>query len=206
MALDGVPHGLFICIEGIDAVGKRTQSSILGSWLTSEGFDSATVSYPDYNTEIGREIRRFLAGERTYVPEVRAMLYAANRWEKSAELRGLLSRKGAVIVNRYSPSNIAYGLSNGLGLEWLLSLEQGLPQPDIVLVLDAPVAKLSSRRTRNKDTYEKDASLQESARRSYLSLASKFGWKVLDATGGVDDTSGQVKAAVSAFIAKGRTV
>ncbi len=204
--MDGVPKGLFICIEGIDAVGKRTQSSMLGSWLASEGFESATVSYPDYNTEIGREIRRFLVGERSYIPEVRAMLYAANRWEKSAELRDLLSKKGAVVVNRYSPSNIAYGLSNGLGLEWLLSLEQGLPQPDVVLVLDAPVARLSSRRSRNKDTYERDASLQESARRSYLSLASRFGWRVLDATGGVEDTSGHVKAAVSAFITKSRTV
>lgn len=200
-------RGLFICVEGIDAVGKRTQSSILNSWLRSKGLTTSNTSFPDYGTAIGKEIKRFLTGERDYPQEVRVMLYAANRWEKKAGLEVLLSKTDVAIVDRYTPSNLAYGLSNGLRLEWLLSLEEGLPKPDLVLVFDASPVALSHRRGLNRDTYERNIGLQEGARNAYLKLAREFGWKVIDATRGIDATSRAMKSAVSeALAAKGRTV
>lgn len=183
------PRGLFIAIEGIDAVGKKTQTSILQSWLTSRGLTTRTFSFPAYETTIGGEIRKFLAGEASYPPEARVMLYAANRWEKKAELERILSEADALIVNRYSGSNLAYGVSSGLELDWVMSLESGLPRPDLVLLLDAPPARLVARRGDTKDTYERNIELQSKARKVYLQLASKFRWKVIDATRGVDETS-----------------
>jgi dTMP kinase len=201
------PRGLFICIEGIDAVGKRTQSSILNSWLASRGLSTRTLSFPDYGTTIGREIKRFLLGTKAYPQEVRAMLYAANRWEKKAALEAALASAEAVIVNRYTGSNLAYGMSNGLSLEWLVNLEVGLPKPDAVLLLDAPPAALMPRRGLNKDTYERNLGLQERARSAYLKLAAEFGWKVVDATKGIDATARGVASAVSeVFASRGRTV
>jgi len=200
-------RGLFICVEGIDAVGKRTQSSILNSWLRSRGLTTSNTSFPDYGTAIGKEIKRFLTGDRNYPQEVRAMLYAANRWEKRAELEALLSKTDVTIVDRYSASNLAYGVSNGLPLEWLLNLEAGLPKPDLVLVFDASPAALSHRRGLNRDTYERNIGLQERARNAYLKLAGEFGWKVIDAGRGIDATSRAVTSAVSeALAARGRTV
>lgn len=200
-------RGTLVCIEGIDAVGKRTQSSRLSSWLASKNLTTTVLSFPDYDTKIGREIKNFLIGENNYIPEVRAMLYAANRWEKNSEFQAVLSKHDVVIVNRYSPSNVAYGLSNGLNLSWLLNLEDGLPRPDLVLVLDAPVESLSSRRVHNKDVYERDVALQERTRRNYLRLAAQFGWKVVDASDGIEPTGRQVRAAVSQLLAaRGRTV
>lgn len=205
--MSDAPRHAFICIEGVDAVGKRTQSSLLNSWLISMGFVTKVLSFPDYETTIGREIRAFLTGERNYTPQVRALLYAANRWEKSSELIELLTKSDAVIVNRYSASNIAYGLSNGLELEWLLNLEEGLPEPDVILVLDSPVESLSTRRVHNKDAYERDSGLQERTRRHYLELAERFRWKVVDATGGIESTSRRVRAAITEVLpSKGRTV
>lgn len=197
-------RGVFIAIEGIDAVGKKTQASALESWLRSRGLTATTLSFPVYETTIGKEIRRFLAGEVGYPPEVRAMLYAANRWELKPRLGAALSKMDAVIVNRYTGSNLAYGLSSGLPLDWLLNLEAGLPSPDLVLVLDAPPAKLVPRRGGNKDSYERNATLQEKARSAYLSLAEKFGWAVVDATGSVEDTSAAVRLAASRALETGR--
>jgi len=190
-------RGVFIAIEGIDAVGKKTQTSITKSWLGSKGLAVRTLSFPAYETVIGREIRKFLAGTVSYPPQVRAMLYAANRWEKKADLEVILSRNDAAIVNRYTGSNLAYGLSSGLELEWLLNLEEGLPEPDLVLVLDALPAKLVPRRGDSKDSYERNINLQESARRAYLKLATKFGWTVVDAQGAIDETSRTIITAVS---------
>jgi dTMP kinase len=203
----GVGKGLFICVEGIDAVGKRTQSTILQSWLNSKGLRTRMVSFPDYGTTIGREIKKFLVGEKIYPPEVRAMLYAANRWERKADLEDMLAKSDAIIVNRYTGSNLAYSLSNGLPLDWLVSLEAGLPQPDLVLLLDAPPQHLVPRRSFNKDTYERNLGLQERARKEYLGLAARYGWKVIDAASGREETSTSIASAVSkAFAERGRTV
>jgi dTMP kinase len=190
------PREVFIAIEGIDAVGKKTQTSVLGLWLESRGLKFRTLSFPAYETTIGKEIKKFLAGKVRYPPQVRAMLYAANRWEKKAELEDAISKNDATIVNRYLGSNLAYGISSGLQLEWLQSLEAGLPVPDLVLVLDAPPVKLVPRRG-DKDSYERNIDLQEKARRAYLNLAGRFKWTVVDASGGIDATSRIVADAVS---------
>lgn len=197
--------GIFIAIEGIDAVGKRTQTSILNSWLRSRGLSTRALSFPVYETTIGKEIKKFLAGTVNYPPEVRAMLYAANRWEMKTELDSTLAGTDATLVNRYTGSNLAYGVSSGLALDWLLNLEAGLPEPDVVLVLDAPPMNLAPRRG-GKDSYERNASLQTKARGAYLELAARFGWTVVDADRGIDETSEAVKSAVSKALEGRKTV
>ena len=205
--MDRGSKGILISIEGIDAVGKRTQASILSSWLRAKGHTTHTISFPDYGTILGREIKSFLLGTRNYPPEVRHMLFAANRWEKKKELESILSRISIVIVNRYSESNLAYGVANGLRLEWLANLEKGLPKPDTVIVLDAPPAALHSRRGPNQDEYERNSGLQERTREAYLKLAGDFGWKVVNATGGIDATSQALIGAISDSLkTAGRTI
>jgi dTMP kinase len=191
------PKGIFIAIEGIDAAGKRTQTSILRAWFGSKGMTTNTISFPAYDTNIGKEIRKFLDGSVDYPQQVRAMLYAANRWEKRAELEALLAKTDATIVDRYSGSNLAYGVSNGLDLEWLLHLEEGLPEPDLVILLDASPTKLVPRRGDRKDSYERNISLQEKAQDAYMKLAKRFGWTVVDANGGIEETSRALISTVS---------
>jgi dTMP kinase len=198
-------RGIFVAVEGIDAVGKKTHTSILTSWLRSRGLSTHALSFPVYETTIGKEIRKFLAGTVNYPPEVRAMLYAANRWETKAELDSVLERTDVTIVNRYIGSNLAYGVSSGLRLDWLLNLESGLPEPDVVLVLDAPPANLAPRRG-GKDSYERNASLQAKARGTYLELAAKFGWTVVNADRSIDETSNEIKSAVSRALEGRKTV
>jgi len=183
------PKGIFIAIEGIDAAGKRTQTSILRAWFGSKGLTTYALSFPSYETTIGKEIRKFLEGSVDYPQQVRAMLYAANRWEKKAELEAIIAKTDATIVDRYSGSNLAYGVSNGLDLEWLLHLEEGLPDPDLTLLLDASPTKLVPRRGDRKDSYERNIILQERARETYLKLAKRFGWSIVDANGGIEETS-----------------
>ena len=190
-------RGIFIVIEGIDAAGKRTQTSILRAWFNSKGLTTRAFSFPAYETTIGKEIRKFLDGSIDYPQQVRAMLYAANRWEKKAELEAILSKTDATIVDRYVGSNLAYGISNGLGLDWLVHLEEGLPEPDLVLLLDASPTKLVPRRGNRKDSYERNISLQEKARDAYLELARRFGWSIVDADGGIEETSRAIISAVS---------
>jgi dTMP kinase len=180
--------GYIIGIEGIDAVGKNTHSTLLSSWLERNGIKSVSMSFPDYETIIGREIRAFLSREKSYPIELQHLLFAANRWEKSEEIRSHIQSGKTIIVNRYTESNLAYGLANGLDIEWLTNLEKGLPKTNLVIVLDAAPQSLKSRRTgSSKDAYEKNSALQNKAQKAYRELARENGWRLVDADASVEE-------------------
>jgi len=185
-----------IAIEGIDAAGKRTQTSLLCSWLRSQGLTVSSKSFPDYSTRIGGEIKAFFGGERDYPPEVRHLLLACNRWENKSVVEGMVNASDVAVMNRYSGSNLAYGVANGLRLEWLKTLEEGLPVADLVIVLDADPSTASSRRRVRKDLYEQDLALQRDVRKVYLDLASKLSWTVVDANRSIEATHDGVVGAV----------
>jgi dTMP kinase len=193
-------RGFFISIEGIDAVGKRTQTTLLTSWLRSKGLTIGTVSFPDYSTEIGKQIHDFFHGIKPYPPEVIHLLLAANRWEDKSKVESLLVQNQVVVADRYSESNLAYGVANGLRLSWLQSLEAGLPRTDLVLVLDAPPSALHGRRPESKDPYEKSSDVQDNAREAYGRLARRFGWKIIDASQSVQKVHESLASAVTKLV------
>lgn len=184
-------------IEGIDAVGKNTQTSLLSKWLGKKDIKTTLMSFPDYDTTIGREIKSFLSGKRTYPPELQHLLFAANRWEKSGEIKSRLHAGETIIVNRYTESNLAYGMANGLKVDWLANLERGIPKPNLVIVLDAPPRFLVSRRPGNKkDAYERSDDLQRKAQKAYRELGRERGWKIVDAERPIREVQAAVLKAV----------
>jgi dTMP kinase len=188
-----IPGGYIVAIEGIDAVGKNTHSLLLSKWLRTNGVATALMSFPDYETPIGKEIRSFLSGRRAYPTELQHLLFAANRWEKLGEIESHLRAGEAIIANRYTESNLAYGRANGLDTAWLANLEKGLPSADLVMVLDAPPRSLSSRRVgSSKDVYEKSSALQGRAQKAYRELAREHRWTLIDAHGSVADVQAAV--------------
>ncbi len=202
-----VPGGYIVAIEGIDAVGKNTHSLLLSRWLKRKGVDTARMSFPDYDTPIGKEIRSFLSGRRAYPIELQHLLFAANRWEKLEDIRSSLRAGEVVVVNRYTESNLAYGKANGLDTAWLASLENGMPRADLVMVLDASPSSLSSRRPGDsKDVYEKSSSLQGKAQKAYRELARKRGWSLIDADGPVGDVQASVAKAVRDALERDRGI
>jgi dTMP kinase len=171
---------LFIDFEGIDKSGKATQASLLRDWLIVRRFKAEVISFPDYTTEIGLEIKAFLSGLKNFSPEVRQLLYAANRWERKSLIEGWLMDGKIVIADRYTPSGLAYGYANGLPLEWMICIEKGLPQPDVVIVLDISPETSLKRSKGRVDRYESDLKFLENVRSSYKFLAEKFGWYIID--------------------------
>jgi dTMP kinase len=200
-----IPGGYMVAIEGIDAVGKNTHSLLLSRWLGRRGVKTAYISFPDYDTPIGKEIRSFLSGRATYPAELQHLLFAANRWEKSELISSSLRAGDTIVVNRYTASNLAYGKANGLDTDWLADLEKGLPRADLVIVLDASPQSLSSRRPgSSKDAYERSSALQGKAQKAYRELARKRGWKIIDAGGPVGDVQAAVLETVRQALERDR--
>ena len=110
------------------------------------------------------------------------MLYSLNRWENMETIRGTLKKNDFVICNRYTPSNLAYGEARGLSVQWLAGLDAGLPEARAVFVLDVPIPKSFSRKTKRRDVNERDRTFLEKVRRNYRTLAHRFGWHLVDGT------------------------
>jgi dTMP kinase len=172
----------FIDLEGIDQAGKETQSGLLQREFHRRGLTSVNLDFPSYSSVIGKEIRAFLKGRRSYNPHALHMLYSLNRWENRKKIMRALDNADIVMTDRYTPSNIAYGLAKGLKLDWLTGLDRGLPEPDSVIVLDVPVEYSFARKRERRDIHEGNRKLLLRVRRNYLSLARKLNWLVIDAS------------------------
>ncbi len=179
--------GKIIALEGIDQAGKRTQTRLLASDLKRRGAKVNAVSFPIYTSPSGRQIQRFLNGKQRYPPEALHMLYSLNRWENQALLTKLTENADYVITDRYYPSNLAYGVSRGLRLDWLQGLDRGLPSASLIIVLDVPVPSSFARKSRGRDIHEKNRRLLFKVRRTYQTLAKSLDWRIVDAAHPVEE-------------------
>ena len=98
---------MLIAFEGLDQSGKETQARMLVAALRAERRRVETLSFPDYETAIGREIGEALAGHREYRADVMQLLYIANRFEKKPQILEWLAAGAVVVCDRYVASSIA---------------------------------------------------------------------------------------------------
>lgn len=173
-------RGALVVLEGIDQAGKMTQAQALQNAVRAAGLGCEVLHYPDYDTRIGRLIRAFLLDGVALDTHARAMLFAANRWEKDAELRAVCERNAVVCVDRYSASNIVYGLSQGVDAAWLQGLEAGLLPADLTVLVDIAPAESQRRKSQERDDYERNVQLLETARASYLRMATRDDWALVN--------------------------
>jgi dTMP kinase len=189
--------GLLIAFEGLDQSGKQTQGELLREWLTSRRREVKLMSFPDYDTPIGAEIRRALRGERHYGPDVMQLLYVANRYERKEEIAKARDQGTMVVCDRYLASSVAYGEAQGLDARWLRSIQEYLPQPDVTILLDMPPEVSARRKQSDRDKYERDLALLGRVRRSYLRQAEEQRWLRLDADRDRDVVAADIYAAIA---------
>ena len=192
-------RGRLFVFEGLDQSGKQTQSELLRDHLTAAGLSVRLLSFPDYSTTIGDEIARALRGERDYGPDVMQLLYVANRHERRAEIEAGLAAGTVFVCDRYRASSVAYGEAQGLDPDWLMSIQQFLPAPDLTVLLDIAPERAAARKISDRDKYERDLALLGRVRQSYL-RQSAAGWTVLDGAGDRAIIAAQVRAAVAALL------
>ena len=180
---------MIIVIEGGDQAGKFTQSTLLEKALKKRKIKTKLFHFPDYETPVGEEIRKYLDGKRKFPPQVIHCLLSANRWEKLDEILAAKEKNSVLIMNRYYHSNLIYGLANGLKQKWLESIDVGLPKADLVVLLDVTQKESFSRSPRNekgtvmkRDEFEKNEQFSRKISKIYKTIAKKKHWKIIDAS------------------------
>lgn len=185
---------LLVAFEGIDGTGKGTQARRLKDHLTEQGHKTALISFPRYEeTLFGQAVGEFLNGRFGALDEVDpflvSLLYAGDRFESRGLLIAAMAENDVVVLDRYVASNVAHQGAKRSGndrrelIDRIRTIEYGLyrlPQPDVVLLLDLPVAEAQkliavkaarSYTDRKADLQEADAVYLNRVRDVYLSLA-----------------------------------
>lgn len=198
--------GLLLAIEGIDGAGKGTQAARLAATAGEHGHRVASFSFPLYDENpFSRAVAGYLNGEfggaDEVHPELAALLYAGDRFHARPQLVQALADHDLVVCDRYVGSNMAHQGGKLAGdarrrlLDWLEEVEYGefaLPRPELVVLLDAPVAlarELVGRKgargytTLEADIHEADRLHTDATREVYLELAERHGWRVVSTAG-----------------------
>jgi dTMP kinase len=203
--------GLFISLEGIDGVGKSTQSDLLEEFLVAEGKTVVRTLEPG-GTELGQEIRHLLLHRKGDVaPRAEALLYAADRAHHVAtKVRPALERGEVVITDRYLDSSVAYqGVGRALKAQdvraiSMFAVEGLLPQLTILLDLDAAAAAARRSKTGEApDRLEREKiEFFEAVRQAFLDMAAADPerWLVVDARQTIDQMQAQIRIRVSQLL------
>ncbi len=193
--------GTFIVIDGTDGSGKATQVELLSKRLTKEGRTVKVVDFPEYYKNFFGKFIGHCLTEQYYNfihihPKIASVLYAADRWESSKEIRTWLEKGYVVIANRYVSANQIHQAGKIKNtakrrdfLKWLDEMEYdvfGIPRPDTVIYLSVPL-KVSqalikkrnkevsrSYKGKKKDATETDINYMESSRKSALKLIKEL--------------------------------
>jgi dTMP kinase len=189
--------GLLVAFEGLDQSGKQTQAELLRDALAAGGRECRLLSFPDYETPIGREIARALHDQHEYGPDVMQLLYVANRYEKRPQIEQWLRAGVVLLCDRYVASSVAYGEAQGLDARWLGEIQRFLPPPDVTILLDIAPETAVARKASGRDRFERDLAMLSRVRDSYGRQAALPGWVRIDGERSKDAVSGDVVTAVA---------
>ncbi len=173
-------RGKFITIEGIEGVGKSTNIDYLAGIIEANGYTVMKTREPG-GTPIAERIRDILKehGDEP-LPDVAELLlmFAARSISVNNAIQPALSNGTWVISDRFTDSTRAYqGGGRGFprqSIEWLAEFVHGDLQPDLTILLDAPVDIAMQRADRrgDPDRFEVErAEFFDQVRQTYLQLA-----------------------------------
>jgi len=197
-------RGRLIVLEGLDGVGKTTQARLLAAHLRGQGLAVVLTKEPTEGL-FGQEIRRLREHGRDHVSAVQEFaLFLADRLEHVREVIGPgLTAGKIIIVDRYYYSSMAYQGARGLDPAVIAAHHaHWLPEPDLVLLLEAPPAVRQQRwlaRGHPQDAFEQEEYLLKVAA-IYDRLAAP-GLCRVDARGGVAEVQDRILALVHGRLA-----
>jgi len=207
-------QGRFITFEGGEGVGKSTQLQRVAAWLTSRGIETVTTREPG-GTPRAERLRAILL-ERGDEPMPACcellLMFAARATHLATRIEPAVARGAWVLCDRFTDATYAYqGGGRGLpekDIDALVAIVHPNRQPDLTLLLDAPVATGMARAGRRNgedgpDRFETERSeFFERVRAAYLARAAREPqrFRVIDATGDLDAVEAAIRARLEPLV------
>jgi dTMP kinase len=187
--------GRFIVFEGGEACGKSTQAQLLARRL------DAFLTHEPGGTRLGMAVRDLVLdpGNSELDANAEALLIAADKAQHVAEVIRPALARGDVVCDRYVASSLVYqGFGRGIDLgelTKLLAFATGGLEPDLTLLLEAPLELVEIRLGPERDRFESEShAFHERVRDGYRLLAAgdPEHWAVVDGAGTIAEVSQRV--------------
>ncbi len=193
-------RGVFICIEGLDASGKTTQSHRLVRNLRQKGFEAIYTAEPSLG-EIGRFIRTRILQRKRRVPSVvEALLFAVDRIDHvETRIKPALQEGKIVVCDRYMFSSLAYQGAAGLDLNWIEEINRLALLPDLAIYIDIPPEVVVERIKRKRSVME-TLQTQRKVWEVYMRLAGSGQLVLVNGNRPMEETSRDILALVLDFL------
>jgi len=162
-----------LSFEGLDKSGKYSASVFLETYLKERGYSVARSEFHRYDTPTGELIMKWLKKEWEVDQKTIELIMAADKQAQQAWFKEL-DEAGTdfLILDRYTTSQEAYALANGLPIYWIHALQQYMRFPDIEILIDIPAEVSMARKGKHNngenDRYESDLDLLTKVRSIYL--------------------------------------
>ena len=219
--------GKLIVLEGIDGSGKETQSNLLEKKLKEKGREVMHISFPDYESPSSALVKMYLKGDFGKNPEdvnpyAASLFYAVDRFASyRMKWKDFYEKGGIVIADRYTTSNMVHQMTKYEDevnrkdfLSWLEKTEYGeleLPRPDLVILLDIPLAvsenlvKERAKKGGSMDIHEQHLDYLRKCHDAYRQLVALYHWKRIPCTEegrlrSIEDIGKDVEKAVAAVM------
>ena len=210
-------RGKYIVIEGPQGVGKTTAVQKVAELLIAAGLPVKVLREPESQNDLTARAIRHLTQDPRYPMSTRTevLLYNAARSQSLEIIRTAVNNGVYCLVDRSYLTTLAiqyYGrgdVQDYQKINEIIEFAVGDMQPDLLLVLDAPVATLRERTSSrySGDRFDNlDEAFLERVRAGYLWEAKQRNLPVVYATGTADEVIADVWHHVEATIGqRGRT-
>lgn len=198
-------RGILVAIEGIDGVGKTTQSLRLVDRLKALGFDAIRFFEPTSETPEAKLIRRKLQRSVSKTSgELIDLFLADRRHDVEKHITPALSEKRIVVMDRYFLSTAAYQADSRPWQDILEANREFAPEPDISFIINWPTdmaLSLIKKRDNGLSTFENETTLI-TIRGRYLEIAREdFGnYVVIEKIADEEDVCDEILDALLKFL------
>ncbi len=202
--------GRFITVEGIDGAGKSSHLAYLAQAMRARGAEVVVTREPG-GTPLGERLRELVLHEAMETVTEALVMFAARREHVVRVIEPALARGAWVLSDRFSDATFAYQCGGrGQDRRAFAALESVVHpgrQPDATFLFDLDPAVAASRQRaqqRTPDRFEReDEAYFRRVREAYLerARADPGRFRVIDASGSLEDVRGRLAAAFEAFAA-----
>lgn len=160
--------GKIISFEGLDKSGKHSAMDYVAECLEANGKSIYKLSFPQYDTEIGKLIRAYLTGQLQLTPLAFEALQSADKLNATSLINELLNQYDFILIDRYVDSQFAYGL-RVKDYNWHETILSDVIYPDVVFYMDVSVENSMNRQGEHgdNDIYESNRALLTTVQSNY---------------------------------------
>ncbi|MGZ4947364.1 MAG: dTMP kinase [Halobacteriota archaeon] len=200
-------RGILVAIEGIDGVGKTTQSLRLVDRLKALGFNAIRFFEPTRETSEAKLIRKKLQQSISRTSgELIDLFLADRRHDVEKHIAPALLEKKIVVMDRYFLSTAAYQADSRPWQDLLEANREFAPEPDVSFIINWPAdmaLNLIKKRDNGLSTFENETALI-AIRGRYLEIAREdFGnYVVIEKIADEEDVCDEILDALLKYLHK----